>query len=280
MEIANRVAVVTGGASGIGRSIALALAAAGATGVVVADIDGDGAAKVAGEIEAAGHRALAVTTDMTREADVQALVAAAEAAYGPVDLFFSNAGIIVAGGTEVPDDAWSRIWGINVHAHVYAARALLPGMLARGSGYIVITASAAGLLTQLGSAPYAVTKHAAVALAEWLSVTHGERGLKVSALCPQAVTSNLGATSRRELGADAVPADIGTTGGSAQAAVDGVLDPDEVAGTVLDAVRAEQFLILPHPDVATYERRRADDRERWLRGMRRMQARLSGQPRT
>lgn len=278
MEIANRVAVVTGGASGIGRSIALALAAAGAAGVVVADIDGDGAARVAGEIEAAGHRALAVTTDMTREEDVQALVAAAEAAYGPVDLFFSNAGIIVAGGTEVPDEAWSRIWAINVHAHVYAARALLPGMLARGSGYIVITASAAGLLTQLGSAPYAVTKHAAVALAEWLSVTYGERGLLVSALCPQAVTSNLGATSRRELGASAVPADIGAAGGSAQAAVDGVLDPDQVAGIVLDAVRAGQFLILPHPDVATYERRRADDRERWLSGMRRLQARLSGRP--
>jgi NAD(P)-dependent dehydrogenase (short-subunit alcohol dehydrogenase family) len=209
---------------------------------------------------------------------VQGLVAAAEAAFGPVDIFFSNAGIIVAGGVEVPDDAWARIWGINVQAHVYAARALLPGMLARGSGHIVITASAAGLLTQLGSAPYAVTKHAAVALAEWLSVTYGEQGLTVSALCPQAVTSNLAATSRRELGAGAVPADIGATGGSAQAAVDGVLDPDAVAAIVLEAVRDGRFLILPHPDVATYERRRADDRERWLRGMRRLQARLTGQP--
>jgi NAD(P)-dependent dehydrogenase (short-subunit alcohol dehydrogenase family) len=159
---------------------------------------------------------------------------------------------------------------------VYAARALLPGMLARGRGYIVITASAAGLLTQLGSAPYAVTKHAAVALAEWLSVTYGEQGLVVSALCPQAVTSNLAATSRRELGDEAVPAEISATGGSAQAAVDGVLDPDEVAATVLAAVGTEQFLILPHPEVATYERRRADDRERWLRGMRRLQARLGG----
>jgi NAD(P)-dependent dehydrogenase (short-subunit alcohol dehydrogenase family) len=157
---------------------------------------------------------------------------------------------------------------------VYAARALLPGMLERGHGYLVITASAAGLLTQLGSAPYAVTKHAAVALAEWLSVTYGDRGLIVSALCPQAVTSNLAATSRREAGEAAWPADV--TGGSAQAAVDGVLDPDEVAATVLAAVGAGQFLILPHPDVATYERRRADDRERWLRGMRRMQARLTG----
>jgi NAD(P)-dependent dehydrogenase (short-subunit alcohol dehydrogenase family) len=274
MEIANRVTVVTGGASGIGRSIAHALAAAGAAGVVVADIDAAGAAKVAAEIEAAGHRALAVTADMSREAEVQALVTAAEDTFGPVDIFFSNAGILVAGGVEVADEAWARIWSINVQSHVYAARALLPGMLERGHGYLVITASAAGLLTQLGSAPYAVTKHAAVALAEWLSVTYGDRGLTVSALCPQAVTSNLAVTSRREAGDEAWPEDA--TGGSAQAAVDGVLDPDEVAATVLAAVQAEQFLILPHPDVATYEQRRAGDRERWLRGMRRMQARLTG----
>jgi NAD(P)-dependent dehydrogenase (short-subunit alcohol dehydrogenase family) len=275
MDISNRVAVVTGGASGIGRSICLALAAAGASGVAVADIDGPGAAKVAAEIEAAGHRALAVPTDVASEPDVQALVAATERELGPVDLFFSNAGILVAGGVEVADEAWSRIWAINVHSHVYAARALLPGMLARGQGYLVITASAAGLLSQLGSAPYAVTKHAAVALAEWLSITYGERGLVVSCLCPQAVTSNLAATSRRELGEGAWPADIGATGGSAQAAVDGVLEPEAVADIVLAAVQAGQFLILPHPDVATYERRRADDRERWLRGMRRMQARLT-----
>jgi NAD(P)-dependent dehydrogenase (short-subunit alcohol dehydrogenase family) len=276
VEIAGRVAVVTGGASGIGRSICLALAEAGAAGVVVADIDAAGAAKAAEQVEAAGHRALAVQADVSRESDVQALVAKAEEAFGPVDLFFSNAGIIVAGGVEVADDAWSRIWAINVHSHVYAARALLPGMLARGQGYLVITASAAGLLTQLGSAPYAVTKHAAVALAEWLSITYGERGVSVSVLCPQAVTSNLAATSRRELGEEALPADIGATGGSAQAAVDGVLEPDQVAAVVLEAVRDGQFLILPHPDVATYERRRADDRERWLRGMRRLQDRLGG----
>ncbi len=276
MDISGKVAVVTGGASGIGRSIALAIAEAGAAGVIVADIDGAGAAKVATEIEAAGRQALAVPTDVAREADVQALVARTEEAFGQVDLFVSNAGIIVGGGVEVPDDAWSRIWAINVQSHVYAARALLPGMLARGQGYIVITASAAGLLTQLGSAPYAVTKHAAVALAEWLSITYGDMGLVVSALCPQAVTSNLLATSRRELGEDALQDEASVPGGSAQAAVDGVLDPDEVAGTVLAAVAAEQFLILPHPDVATYERRRADDRERWLRGMRRMQARLTG----
>jgi NAD(P)-dependent dehydrogenase (short-subunit alcohol dehydrogenase family) len=281
VDIEGRVAVVTGGASGIGRSLCHALAVAGAAGVVVADIDGAGAAKVAAEIESNGQTALAVSADVSSESDVQALVAQAESAFGPVDLYCSNAGVIVAGGVEVPDDAWSRTWAINVQSHVYAARALLPGMLARGHGYLVITASAAGLLTQLGSAPYAVTKHAAVALAEWLSVTYGDRGISVSALCPQAVTSNLTATSRRELGAGALPADVGATGapasqGHAQAAVDGVLEPDEVAAVVLAAVRAGEFLILPHPDVATYERRRADDRERWLRGMRRLQARLSG----
>lgn len=278
MDIADRVAIVTGGASGIGRSICLALAGAGAAGVVVGDVDAGGAAEVAAEIEAAGRRALAVPADVSRESDVRALVAAAEGAFGPVDLFCSNAGIIIAGGVEVADEAWERIWAINVQSHVYAARALLPGVLSRGRGYLVITASAAGLLTQLGSAPYAVTKHAAVALAEWLSITYGEQGLVVSCLCPQAVTSNLAATSRRELGEDALAEEAGAAGGSAQAALDGVLGPDQVAATVLAAVAAEQFLILPHPDVATYERRRADDRERWLRGMRRLQARLSGRP--
>jgi NAD(P)-dependent dehydrogenase (short-subunit alcohol dehydrogenase family) len=273
MDVSGKVAVVTGGGSGIGKSIAVALADHGAS-VVVADIDAAGAAAVAAQIEAAGHTAMAVPTDVSREADVQALVATTESEFGLVDLFVSNAGIIVAGGVEVTDDSWSRIWAINVQSHIYAARALLPGMLARGRGYLIITASAAGLLTQLGSAPYAVTKHAAVALAEWLSVTYGDRGLVVSCLCPQAVTSNLAATSRRELGEDALPANIDAAGASAQAAVDGVLAPEAVAAEVLKAIRTEQFLILPHPDVATYERRRADDRERWLRGMRRLASRL------
>jgi NAD(P)-dependent dehydrogenase (short-subunit alcohol dehydrogenase family) len=276
MDITGRVAVVTGGASGAGRALCLGLAERGASGVVVADIDGDGAQAVAAQIEASGRRAIAVATDVSREADVQALVARAEAAVGPIGLFFSNAGIIVAGGPEATDDAWSRIWAINVHSHVYVARAVLPGMLARGEGYLVITASAAGLLTQLGSAPYAVTKHAAVAFAEWLSISYGDRGVRVSCLCPQAFTSNLLATSRREAGADALP-ETGSAGPSAQAAVDGVLTSDQVAQAALDAVGSEQFLILPHPEVAMYERRRADDRERWLRGMRRMQARLTSE---
>jgi NAD(P)-dependent dehydrogenase (short-subunit alcohol dehydrogenase family) len=281
MDITGKVAVVTGGASGVGRALCLGLADRGAGGVVVCDIDADGAGRVAAEIEtgrggAGGHRAIAVHADVSKEADVQALVASAEA-LGPVGLFFSNAGIIVAGGPEASDEAWARIWAINVQSHIYVARAVLPGMLARGEGYLEITASAAGLLTQLGSAPYAVTKHAAVAFAEWLSITHGDEGVVVSCLCPQAFTSNLLATSRRELGAGELPDAEGWAGGSAQAAVDGVLTSEQVAAAVLDAVGTEQFLILPHPDVATYEQRRADDRERWLRGMRRMQARLSGQ---
>jgi NAD(P)-dependent dehydrogenase (short-subunit alcohol dehydrogenase family) len=276
MEITGKVAVVTGGASGAGRALALGLAERGAAGVAVSDIDAAGAAKVAAEIEASGGRALAVPANMTREADVEALVSAATADLGPIGLFFSNAGIIVAGGEQAADDAWSKIWAVNVHSHVYMARAVLPGMLSRGEGYLVITASAAGLLTQLGSAPYAVTKHAAVAFAEWLSITYGDQGIRVSCLCPQAFTSNLLATSRREAGGDALGE--ASSGGSAQAAVDGVLTSEQVAACALDGIDTEQFLMLPHPEVATYERRRADDRERWLRGMRRMQARLSGQP--
>ena len=274
MDINGKVAVVTGGASGIGRALCLALAERGAAAVVVADVDGGGAADVAAALEAAGHTALAMPADMSREGDVTALVGRAEEAFGRIDLFCSNAGIIVDGGVEVADEAWSRIWAINVQAHVYAARALLPGMLARGEGYLVITASAAGLLTELGSAPYSVTKHAAVGLAEWLSITYGDQGLRVSCLCPQAVRTNLIATSHREI-SEMPPERTGL--GTPQASVDGVLTPDQVARSVIAAVQEERFLILPHPEVATYEQRRAGDRERWLRGMRRLQARLGGQ---
>jgi NAD(P)-dependent dehydrogenase (short-subunit alcohol dehydrogenase family) len=283
MEIRDRVAVVTGGASGIGRSLCLALADHGAAGVVVADVDTPGAEDVAAQVISRGGRAVAVRADMTREGDVRSLVGQATDAFGRIDLFCSNAGIIVAGGVEVSDEAWSRIWAVNVQSHVYVARAVLPSMLARGDGYLVITASAAGLLTQLGSAPYAVTKHAAVALAEWLSITYGEQGIKVSCLCPQAVSTNLGATSLREVGGGAWPAagdgavpstDAGSV--SRQAAVDGVRTPDQVAASVVDGLAAERFLILPHQEVATYELRRAQDRDRWLGGMRRLHARLAG----
>jgi NAD(P)-dependent dehydrogenase (short-subunit alcohol dehydrogenase family) len=284
VEVKDRVAVVTGGASGIGRALCLALAGGGAAAVVVSDTDGPGAANVAAEITGRGQAALAVTTDVSSEPAVQALAARAEQEFGRIDLFFSNAGIIVAGGIEVPDEAWSRIWAINVQSHVYVARAVLPGMLARGGGYLMVTASAAGLLTQLGSAPYAVTKHAAVAFAEWLSITYGDRGIAVSCLCPQAVTTNLGATSMREVGAlmppspdtDSVPSAARAGSVSRQASVDGVLLPEQVAASVLAGLADNRFLILPHPEVAMYERRRAEDRDRWLKGMRRLHSRLAG----
>lgn len=295
MDVGQRVAVVTGGASGIGRSLCLGLARRDAAAVVVADVDAPGAAEVAAEIEGGGHRALAVTADVGHAAQAETLIRRAEDAFGRVDLLFSNAGIAVPGGLEVADEAWSRTWAINVQSHVSLTRAVLPGMLARGEGYLVYTASAAGLLTELGSASYSVTKHAVVALAEWLSITYGDQGIRVSCLCPQLVDTNLGATSRRLVPqASEAPAAAGlaeqapgapAAAGLAQedslgvrhAGLDGVLTPDQVAECVIETMAGERFLILPHPEVATYERRRADDRERWLRGMRRLLARLSAQ---
>ncbi len=266
MDVRDKVVVVTGGASGIGRALCQAFAGAGARGTVVSDIDGPGAEAVAAAINGAGGRAHAVRTDVSREADVVALVAAAEETYGPVDLFCANAGIIALGGVELPDEDWERMWAVNVRSHIYAARAVIPGMLARGGGYLLHTASAAGLLTQLGSASYSVTKHAVVALAEWLSITHGDAGLTVSCLCPQGVWTNMtgGAVGdQRELGAST-------------AGADGMLQPEDVATAVLAGLADERFLILPHPVVAEYEQRRAGDRERWLRGMRRVQAHVAG----
>lgn len=287
MRLTDRVAVVTGGASGIGRSMCLEFARQGAAAVVVADVDAGGAERVAEQVTALGDetwrgRAVGLSADMASEADVRALVAHVEAVFGRIDLLCSNAGVIAGGGVEVPDEVWSRVWAINVHSHVYAARAVLPGMLARGEGYLLFTASAAGLLTQLGSAPYSVTKHALVALAEWLSITYGDRGIRVSCLCPQAVRTNLGATSAAQMGdialpwEGAVPSARGAGSVSVQASVDGVLTPDEVAESVIAGLASERFLILPHPEVASYERRRADDRDRWLRGMRRLRADLPG----
>ena len=191
MDVDGRVVVVTGGASGIGRALARAFAEHGARGTVVADLDLDGARAVVDELTQKGFAALAVGADVSEEGDVIALVAAAEEAFGPVDVFCANAGIAVAGGVEASNADWERMWAVNVQSHVYAARAVLPGMLERGEGYLVHTASAAGLLTQLGSAPYAVTKHAVVALAEWLSITHGDAGIRVSCLCPQGVWTGM-----------------------------------------------------------------------------------------
>ncbi|HWC39508.1 MAG TPA: SDR family oxidoreductase [Acidimicrobiales bacterium] len=278
MELDDRVVVVTGGASGIGRALCRRFAVEGARAVVVADFNADGARAVAAELNQGDSasepttRALAVPTDVSREPDVIDLVERTESTYGPIDLFCSNAGIAVGGGAEAPDEDWDRIWRINVLAHIYAARAVLPGMIARGEGYLLNTASAAGLLTNLGAAPYAVTKHAAVALAEWLAITHGDAGIKVSCLCPQGVR-----TAMLLGGLDPSAAEGGDQGfppGQVVLASGEMLEPEDVADAVVEGLRAETFLILPHPEVAEYFRHKAADYDRWLRGMRRLQQRL------
>ncbi|PYV12061.1 MAG: short-chain dehydrogenase [Acidobacteria bacterium] len=258
MKIQDRVVVVTGGAAGIGRALCRRFAAAGARGVVVSDLDPKGAGQLAQEIGG-----LAVATDVAVEANVVQLVEAATKRYGRIDLFCSNAGMGgLPGGTDVPNEVWQRIWDVNVMGHVYAARAVLPAMIARREGYLLHTASAAGLLTQVASAPYSVTKHATVAFAEWLAITYHNDGIKVSCLCPQGVRTQmlLGESS------------------SSNFLVPGALEPEQVAETVLAGIEEERFLILPHPDVAEYFRRKADDYDRWLRGMVRFREKVLGAP--
>jgi NAD(P)-dependent dehydrogenase (short-subunit alcohol dehydrogenase family) len=257
MEVSGRHVVVTGAASGIGRALARRFAAEGARAVVAADLDRDGLSALAGETGG-----LAIATDVSREADIIALVAQATEANGPIDLLCSKAGIGVGGGPEASDEDWDRIWRINVMAHVYAARAVLPGMLARREGYLLNTASAAGLLTNLGALPYSVTKHAAVALAEWMSITYGDRGSRVSCLCPQGVRTSM------------LMAGLDDTSGAAVLASGEMIEPEDVAEAVVAGIRAEQFLILPHPEVSTYLAHKGADPERWLAGMRRLQARV------
>jgi NAD(P)-dependent dehydrogenase (short-subunit alcohol dehydrogenase family) len=250
MIIANRVVVVTGGGNGIGAALCRRFAADGAKAVVVADIDGEAAQRVAAEVGGLGVR-----TDVTSATDLQHLAADVVSRYGAIDLFCSNAGIAVDGGEDTPDAEWQRCWDVNVMGHVLAARAVLPSMLARGEGYLLQTVSAAGLLTHIHSASYAVTKHASLAFAEWLSMAYGDRGIRVSALCPQGVRTDM---LRR------------AASGGRTFLLDSALDPEQVADTVVKGLAAEQFLILPHPEVAEYVRRKATDYERWLRGMRRL----------
>lgn len=250
MDINDKVAVVTGGASGIGAALARRFLAEGAAGVVVADIDLGRAGAVA---QALGDRALALRCDVGVEADIQALVEAAEARFGRVDIYASNAGILgTPGGIELPDALWNAMWNIHLMAHVWAARAVLPKMLERGEGYFLVTASAAGLLNIVETAPYGVTKHAAVGFAEWLRIAYGRRGIRVSCLCPQSVETAM------------------TAGGAGSAGVNGVLAPDAVAQTVVDTMRDEHFLALPHPEVATYMRGKTADYDRWLGGMQKL----------
>jgi NAD(P)-dependent dehydrogenase (short-subunit alcohol dehydrogenase family) len=260
MQIRDAVIVITGGGNGIGEGLARRFASDGARGIVVADIDGSAAERVARDL---GPVARPLACDVRDEAQVRATVELAESAFGTVDLYCANAGISVFGGIEAPDDEWQRMWEIHVMAHVHAARAVLPSMIQRGRGYLLHTASAAGLLTQLGSAPYSVTKHAAVALAEWISITHGAQGIKVSVLCPQGVRTNM-------------TAPLGDDGGVV--GIDGMLEPADVAAVVVAALAEERFLILPHPEVGDYVRTKATDRERWLGGMRKLQHRMGLDP--
>jgi len=266
VEISERVVVVTGGASGIGRALARRLVSAGTRGVVVADLDEAGAQAVAAEL---GDRALGVGCDVSEDAEVNRLIDRTEEAFGPVDVFCANAGIGTGHGLDAPDDVWDRMLAVNLRSHVLAARRLMPGWLKRGEGYFVSTASAAGLLTQVGDAPYAVTKHAAVAFAEWLSVTYGDRGVRVSCLCPMGVN-----TALLQGGLD-TPGSEGL-GPRLVAAAGRVLEPEEVAEAVMEAVSAERFLILPHPEVLTFFARKGADYDRWLAGMRRLQAQVGG----
>jgi NAD(P)-dependent dehydrogenase (short-subunit alcohol dehydrogenase family) len=258
MDPAGKHIVITGAASGIGRACAAQFADAGAK-VVIADLDGDAARAAAAEIDGA----LAVATDVGHEQEIVALIETARRHNGPIDLFFSNAGI--GGPPGLPDSgddddrAMQLTWDVNVMAHLWAARALLPEMTARGDGYLVSTASAAGLLTQLSGLGYSITKHAAVALAEWLSITYADAGIKVSCVCPQAVNTPLLAVALEE---DPV--------GSAPMMADAVLEPGDVAAAVLQGVADERFLILPHADVARYMAFKGAQPERWLDGMRQL----------
>ena len=248
MRVDGKVVVVTGAASGIGAALVRRFAREEARQVVCADIDAEGCAQLA--LECGG---VAIRTDVSKEADIGHLIETVEADHGPIDLFCSNAGIGVRGGAEAPDEAWKRIWDINLMSHVWVARTLIPRMAARGGGHLMITASAAGLLSQIGSAPYSVTKHAAVGLAEWLAITHGDCGVKVSVLCPQGVRTAMTASNPNGV-----------------AAKDGMMEPDTVAEACVLGLAAEQFLILPHPKVLDYMRRKTQDYDRWIGGMRKL----------
>jgi NAD(P)-dependent dehydrogenase (short-subunit alcohol dehydrogenase family) len=268
MELKDRVVVVTGAGSGIGEAIARAAHEADARHVVVADLNGSQAERVATEI---GGTAVAI--DVRDESAIVAMVESTLDEHGPIDLFVSNAGFVTAAGLEDTNEAIQTMWEVHCMAHIYAARAVLPSMIARGEGYLLNTASAAGLLTQIGSMAYSITKAAAVSLAEWLSISHHHQGIRVSVLCPQAVATNIVANSpQNAMTAKARGDDKGFEGGVASG--DGVLDPAAVAAMCLDAMREERFLVLPHPEVATYVERKATDRDRWLAGMRRFQSAL------
>lgn len=255
MEMNDRVAIVTGGSGGIGRAMAAAFLAEGARAVVLADLDEGAVSAAAGDLGCDG-----VQCDVTDEAQIENLVEWTLDTHGPIDLFCSNAGAGAPGVlTDAPNESWQMQWDLHVMAHVYAARAVLPSMIARGEGYLLNTASAAGLLAAIGSGPYSVTKAAAVKLAEFLSITHGDDGIKVSVLCPQGVNTAM------------APASLG------DGQTDGIIEADELAAVVVESLREERFHVLPHPEVEEYVRRKGDDVDRWLGGMRRLRRRALDQ---
>lgn len=254
MELRDKVVVITGGSGGIGRAMARAFLDEGAKAVMLADLDADAVRAAARALGCDG-----MACDVTDEAQIVALVRATEARHGPIDLFCSNAG---AGGggvlADAPNEVWQKQWELHVMAHLYAARAVLPSMIARGSGYLLNTASAAGLLAALGSGPYTVSKAAAVKLAEFLAITHGDDGIRVSVLCPQGVNT---AMAPRSLG---------------DGQTDGIIEPEQLARTVVETIREERFYVLPHPEVGEYVRRKGNDIDRWLNGMRRLRRQSGG----
>ncbi len=260
MKLADQVIVVTGGAQGIGRALCERFARESPRGIVVADLDFEKAKQVAEEIGG-----LAVACDVTKEDEIQQLVADTETKYGPIDLFCANAGVLFPGGLELTNDQWRRTFEVNLMAHVYSARAVVPGMLERGSGYLLHTASAAGLLTAVGAAAYAASKHAAISFAEWLAVTHGDQGLKVSCLCPMGVWTDMLAGEHPE----------------AKTLQATAVQPSAVADLVVESIEAEEFLILPHPEVRKFFQNKASDYDRWLRGMKRLRAQMfESEPKT
>jgi NAD(P)-dependent dehydrogenase (short-subunit alcohol dehydrogenase family) len=248
MDVKGKIAVITGGASGIGAALARRFHAAGAKGIAVADLQADRLQEVAASVNGIG-----IPCNVGNEREIQQLVACVEEELGPIDIFCSNAGIARLGDEDAPNEEWQLNWDIHVMAHVYAVRAVAPKMAARGSGYLIHTASAAGLLSHIQSATYSVTKHAAVAFAEWVSIKYRDQGVRVSVLAPQAVRTPM--TDRPD--------------GASVASVDGMIEPEQLADCVIASMAKEEFLILPHPEVRDYLMRKATDVDRWLAGMNR-----------